>query len=1123
MTFGTNVTFYNVSAMGAPANATPFYETSPDAIQLNGFNYPGDQTSEVGQTVTGIWPNPGLGGMGIFWYINITIDYNGTLEYNGRILELNEFNNTFTLIINVTPIPSTIINIGNPNYNNIYVNSSTDLNFTVVGLNPPFFTWYRIIDVTTALEVRTWTNYTAAGGGNFRMIWGEGTFRIEYNSTDSVGAEEATKLKIIIVDDTPPTTSISIGDPKYRQGSDNWNITSSTPITLNSIDNPTGLNTLGMNRASGVGNIARSGIFYEIWYVDTASWNTQLTKYTGPFTISGSDGTYIIYYNATDNLGHMEIQHSETIYLDNTGPTTTIAVGDPKYPRGFDWNVKSDTPFSLSSSELIGSGVNASSIQYMVTYTDTGPISSSWILGTSFDIATAFMQGDGNYYIQYRVFDNLDNEGTTGRIDIYVDDTPPNAVLSFDIPKYRANTTHRWNITSLSDLLIQPDDGLGSGVNITEYRIYNGTFTSAWTTSIGVPFNLSLLPLSDGVYTIEYTTTDNLGNSNTFNESFYLDNTAPITIISDPPTGPIYRAQATDIWNITDVTAFTLSADDGEGCGVNITHYRIYNSTYSSAWTLYSGSFTLSGLDDGIYTIQYESIDYLGNRADQSMDVNLDTTPPSISLEWDPDDWNVDEDAWNIDFDTLFTLMGDDGLGSGMQYVEYRVEIDVGNWTDWETVPGSMAQFNLTFEEHGFWHKTIEIQASDNLDNIEVGVPIPFYIEGDTQPPLPPVLTARVSGDDIILEWIPSTDPASQDIHHYLIYKSTDKTGFDFSSPWVDTSDTLADGRDPIDGEVIFLRTTWNHTDALDEGTEFYYAIRAVDGRTNVGYPSNIAGMITLTFYEGYNTFALPLEPFEPLSASEMMEGDGFFEETDTIYRYDADMQRWLAHPKFFPTSITDFDLEFGKGYMIFISEAVVEYSFTGSVATSIRFKPTVGEDVEFANSLTAEVSGSSVVLTWNEDENATGYRIYRATERMGDNSLTNFTTNHIHETTDTSWTDTSAEDDEYYYMVIPLDSLGFEKSSTYSVGVRRYVLTEGYNLISFELDPKPSRDFAFYTDSWLSADEHALFYYDRVAGTWIGRTRFLPENINNVEVGMGSAYIAYIHDADVSVSQSGV
>ncbi len=1129
MSYGTNVTFYNVSALGAPANATPFYQTSPNAIQLNGYNYPGDQTSEVGQTVTAVWPNPGPGGMGIYWYINITIDYNGTFEYNGRILELNEFNNTFTLIINLTPIPRTILNIGNPNYNNLYVNSSTDLNFTVVGLNPPFFTWYRIIDVTTSLEVRPWTNYTAAGGGNFRMLWGEGTYRIEYYSIDSVGAVESTRSNIIIVDNTPPTTSISIGNPKFRQGTDNWNITSNTPITLTALDNPLGNNTLGMRRASGVGGIARSGIFYAVWNVNLGSWNTPLKKYTSPFKIIGPDGTYIIYYNATDNLRQKESpQKTLTIYLDNTGPTTTIDVGDPKYP-GFlvAWFVKSSTEFTLSASELIGSGVNTSSIQYRVTYTGVVPnIFSSWILETTLDIATAFMQGDGNYYIQYRSYDRLNNLGVVGRINITVDDMGPNAVFSVGLPRYRENVTHRWNITSKTNLRIQPDDGSGCGVNRTEYRIYNGTYTSPWNISPGIiNFNLTAYSLMDGVYNIEYTPTDNLGNNNTYYGTIYKDDTPPTTIISDPPIGPRYRAQSTDIWNITDATQFSLSADDGEGCGVNITHYRIYNSTYTSASTLYSRLFTLAGLYDGIYTIQYESIDYLVNRANQSTNVNLDTKPPEITLDWehDPDDWNSDEDAWDIDFDTLFTLTGDDGPGSGVQYVEYRVKIDIDNWTDWVTVLGSIAQFNLSLEEHGYWHKTIEIRARDNLNNeADIG-DFPFYIEGDTEPPLPPVLTARVAGDDIVLEWMPSTDPESQDINHYLIYRSETKMGFNFSSPWVDTSDSIK-GKDPIDGRIIFLRTTWNHTDFGDEGKEFFYAIRAVDGRSNIGYPSNIAGMVTFTFQEGYNTFALPLEPFEPLSASEILENSDFTHDTDTIYKYDSDLQRWMGHPKFFPASITDFGLEFGQGYMIFISEDSVRYTFTGSAGTSIRFTSGVGEKPKFANSLTAVVNGGSVILEWNTAEDATGYRIYRATERIGERSLTNFTIEHIEDTQETTWTDSQATLDEYYYMVVALDSHGVEKSSTYSIGIKKYVLKEGYNLISFELEPKSSLETAFLSNTWFSSDEHAIFYYDRAAGgIWIGRTRFIPENINNVEVSIGSAYIVYIHDADMSVSHCGV
>jgi hypothetical protein len=297
-----------------------------------------------------------------------------------------------------------------------------------------------------------------------------------------------------------------------------------------------------------------------------------------------------------------------------------------------------------------------------------------------------------------------------------------------------------------------------------------------------------------------------------------------------------------------------------------------------------------------------------------------------------------------------------------------------------------------------------------------------------------------------------------------------------------------------------------------------------VDARSNIGYPSNIAGAVTVTFFEGYNTFSLPLEPFEAISASQMMEGDDF-EDTDTIYRYDENLKSWMAHPKFFPSSVTDFQLEFGKGYMIFISEEYVKYTFCGAAATAIRFSQGVGKEPGFANSLKANVSDTSIELTWNLTENASGYRIYRATERLANGSLTDFRMDYVHEAQshETSWTDFEATQDEYYYLVVALDSGKMEKSSTYALGVKRYELGEGYDMISCALDPRPSRDTTFFTETWFSTDENAIFYYDRIAGSWIGRTRFIPDNVNNKQLDVGQAYIVYIADEQVSVNIIGI
>ncbi|UCF07267.1 MAG: VWA domain-containing protein, partial [Thermoplasmata archaeon] len=100
--------------------------------------------------------------------------------------------------------------------------------------------------------------------------------------------------------------------------------------------------------------------------------------------------------------------------------------------------------------------------------------------------------------------------------------------------------------------------------------------------------------------------------------------------------------------------------------------------------------------------------------------------------------------------------------------------------------------------------------------------------------PLPPKLHIDIlpGKDDIYLYW---DEPITPGIHHYLIYRATSPVGFDFSVPWVDTSNILANGTDPLDKLVIPLRRSWNHTgaadsnDAINYSQQWYYCMRSVN------------------------------------------------------------------------------------------------------------------------------------------------------------------------------------------------------------------------------------------------------------------------------------------------------
>jgi hypothetical protein len=60
----------------------------------------------------------------------------------------------------------------------------------------------------------------------------DGAYHIDYNSTDFAGNVELTNTVIVILDNTPPTTSLTIGEPKYI--SDITYVTPDTPTHVRS-------------------------------------------------------------------------------------------------------------------------------------------------------------------------------------------------------------------------------------------------------------------------------------------------------------------------------------------------------------------------------------------------------------------------------------------------------------------------------------------------------------------------------------------------------------------------------------------------------------------------------------------------------------------------------------------------------------------------------------------------------------------------------------------------------------------------------------------------------------------------------------------------------------------------
>jgi hypothetical protein len=200
---------------------------------------------------------------------------------------------------------------------------------------------------------------------------------------------------------------------------------------------------------------------------------------------------------------------------------------------------------------------------------------------------------------------------------VQADRIPPETWLIIGDPKFLIDeTTFLTSVTSMT--LFAEDNPGGTGVASTFYRVYNSSYEydTGW---LEYSAQFYLVGLSDGVYSIDYYSVDNIGNTEPTNTAtVILDNTPPTTTLTIGE--PKYISDTT---YVTPDTPFILEATDADS-GVFSTAYRIFNSTYDSGWQTYTAPFKLTSLTDGTYTIEYNSTDNVQNtETTQTINVTL--------------------------------------------------------------------------------------------------------------------------------------------------------------------------------------------------------------------------------------------------------------------------------------------------------------------------------------------------------------------------------------------------------------------------------------------------------------------------------------------------------------------
>jgi hypothetical protein len=460
----------------------------------------------------------------------------------------------------------------------------------------------------------------------------------------------------VVVDNTPPSTSIVVGDPKYLNGSDLY-VSSSTQFDINGADSGSGLDFI------------KYRIIYE--GAEVVAWTIG-----NSFTLSSGEGNYSIEFYGEDLLGNNEDINNQSAYVDSSMPNTELKFGSPKY-RDYpldEWNVTTSTIFTISQIE------EASSVDFF-WYTVDGIFNK----GDNFDLGGYL---DGRHAITWGGQDVFGHNETGNVINVIYDTTSPITSLEIGVPKFRESINNPWNVTAQTPFSLTSNDDY-VGINFTWYTIDGNYFEGEF-------FNLS--GYSDGLHIITWGSSDNFGQNETGNEKYViLDIEEPHLSLNMGDER--YRNSTLDLWNVSASTMFTIYVIEIYS-GLNETWYIIDGEYFTGS------SFTLNGYDEGIHMITVGARDNVGNNATgYTIIVNLDLSPPITSMDIEEPKFRFSQDDnWYVTSETTFILSSYDK--------------DAGVKTTWFLIDGNYyedIEFNLGELENGL--HTISWGALDYLYN----------------------------------------------------------------------------------------------------------------------------------------------------------------------------------------------------------------------------------------------------------------------------------------------------------------------------------------------------------------------------------------------------------------------
>jgi len=410
--------------------------------------------------------------------------------------------------------------------------------------------------------------------GSITAALADGNYDIQVSATDAIGnvGTDATSDELTI-DSLAPTVTV-----------DSQITNDDTPSLVGEVDDP-----------DATVQVLVNGVLYTATNNGDGTWELADGTITQPIP----DGTYDVQVAAIDLAGNVGADNTiDELVIDTTPPEITI---DPL-------TTSDATPELTGTVNEIDATIEVTVNSTLYTATNNGD--GTWTLA---DDAIAPALTDATYDVVATATDAVGNVGMDMSVDeLVIDTTPP--VVTVD-PLFTTDST--------PELTGTVDDSEAIVTVVVDGETYDATNNGDGTWTLADDSITTLL--ADGIYDVQVTATDLLGNVGT-------DATdAELTIDTIAPTVTI-ESQVT----IDSTPALSGTVDDPDAIVQVLVNGVTYDATNNGdgTWTL-ADDVIADAIPDGTYDVAVTATDLAGNVGtdDTADELTIDSTAPIITVD----------------------------------------------------------------------------------------------------------------------------------------------------------------------------------------------------------------------------------------------------------------------------------------------------------------------------------------------------------------------------------------------------------------------------------------------------------------------------------------------------------